>query len=81
MHWSADRWRSDLEFEFLTPITTKILYQRFRENFRHVQSANGRQMLDLMAATGAGRDDYGSVRLRFDLFYERRGDFQRQFVF
>ena len=38
-------------------------------------------MLDLMAATGAGRHEDGSVRLGLDFFDERLRDFQRKFIF
>jgi len=38
-------------------------------------------MLNLVAATRAGRHDDGSVRLVFDFFDKRPGNFQRKFIF
>ncbi len=42
---------------------------------------NGRDVLNLMAATRSGGDNNGSVRLAANEFREGLGDLQRQFVF
>jgi hypothetical protein len=51
------------------------------EEFGHVLGMRGREMLDLMAATGAGGHDNRAGRLALDLFDKRLGDFQGEFVF
>ena len=56
-------------------------HQRIGEDLGHVLDADGGEMLDLVAATGAGEDDGGAVGLVFQLFDERFGDFQGEFVF
>ena len=53
-----------------------ILNQSIGKEFGHVAGADGGEVVDLVAATGAGRDDYGAVGLASDGVGERFGDFQ-----
>ena len=51
------------------------------EEFGHVTSADGSEVIDLMAAACAGGDDDGSVGLAANGVGKGFGNFQREFVF
>ena len=54
---------------------------RVSQQLGHVSRVNGREVFQLVLATGAGSDNDAAGRLGADLLHEGRGDFEREVVF
>ena len=65
---------SEVEYK---PAPLRLMDQRFSQQFGHVFGVNGREVFQLMPATGSGSDNDAVRRLHADLLNKRRGDFER----